>query len=289
MTAEVELRSRLVDNLRAETDHLVELLGAVEESVWRTTTPAAGWSVKDQVSHLAVFDEVTTTALVEPEEFGDLARSLPARGPDWVDLLSKEHRQRSGTDVLAWFGQARDSLIRAISAAAPGVRAPWFGPAMSVASMVTARIMETWAHGRDVYDALGEPHPLTDALWDVCDLGVRTRGHAFATHGLEAPPEPVVVRLWSASGEERSWPPGPDTDGSSQSVSGSAEEFALVVTRRRGIDQAELDVQGAGARSWMELAQAFAGPPGPSPQSRALPSATAHRSASSPTEEHRDH
>ena len=38
---------------------------------------------------------------------------------------------------------------------ADGRKLPWFGPPMSAASMASARLMETWAHGADVADTLG--------------------------------------------------------------------------------------------------------------------------------------
>lgn len=39
-----------------------------------------------------------------------------------------------------------------------GERIAWFGPPMSATSMATARMMETWAHGLDVVEALGVGH-----------------------------------------------------------------------------------------------------------------------------------
>ena len=50
---------------------------------------------------------------------------------------------------------------------------------MSMASSATARLMETWAHGQDVYDTLGVAHPPCSGLRGIAHLGA-TDGPALA-------------------------------------------------------------------------------------------------------------
>jgi uncharacterized protein (TIGR03084 family) len=129
---------------------------------------------------------------------------------------------------------------------------------MAVASSITARIMETWAHGQDIADALGVTRMPTTRLRHVCDLGVRTRGFAFAVRGEPAPEAPVRVELAAPDGATWAWGPEDAAD----RVTGAALDFALAVTQRRHLDDTGLAVAGDGARRWMAIAQAFAGPPG---------------------------
>jgi len=130
---------------------------------------------------------------------------------------------------------------------------PWFGPEMGVASFAAARQMEVWAHGQDIYDLLRIRRPSHDRIRNVCDLGVRTQGWSFRNRGLDRPAPPHVT-LIAPSGASWEWTPqGED------SISGPAEDFALVVTQRRHIDDTDLRVEGEGARAWMEIAQCFAG------------------------------
>jgi uncharacterized protein (TIGR03084 family) len=133
---------------------------------------------------------------------------------------------------------------------------------MSLTSFATARLMETWAHGQDVADALGLEHPPTGRLRHVAHLGVATRGFSFANRGLPVPPEPRVV-LVGPAGETWSWGP----DDAPERVSGPAHDFCLVVTQRRHPSDTALVAEGEGARRWLTIAQAFAGPPtdGPDP------------------------
>ena len=114
---------------------------------------------------------------------------------------------------------------------------------MSLASSLTARIMETWAHGQDVFDALGAEHPVTAAVRHVAYLGFRTVGFSFVNRGLEPPDGPGRPSCSPApDGAEWSFgdPTAPDR------VTGPALDFALVVTQRRHLDDTALVVDRPG-------------------------------------------
>jgi uncharacterized protein (TIGR03084 family) len=160
--------------------------------------------------------------------------------------------------LVARWRTGRTTLARELAALPEGVRVPWFGPPMSAMSMATARLMETWAHGLDVTDALGLPPSVSPRLRAVAHLGVRTRDFAFAQHGLAAPAEPFRVELTAQDGE--TWAFGPED--ASQRVTGPALDFCLRVTRRRPRADLRLQATGADADRWLDVAQAFAGPPG---------------------------
>jgi uncharacterized protein (TIGR03084 family) len=147
---------------------------------------------------------------------------------------------------------------------APTARLPWYGPDMAAASSVTAQLMETWAHGQDVADALGAVLEPTDRLRHIAHLGVRTAGFSFALRGLPAPTDPVRVELVAPNGAVWAWGPA----GAGDRVSGPALDFCLLVTQRRHRGDVTLDVVGATAERWMSVAQAFAGEPGPGRQPR---------------------
>ncbi|MBN9621113.1 MAG: maleylpyruvate isomerase family mycothiol-dependent enzyme [Actinobacteria bacterium] len=124
--------------------------------------------------------------------------------------------------------------------------------------MATARLMETWAHGQDVADALGAPRPATDRIRHVAHIGVRTRDFAYLLRDRPAPGEPFRVELVGPSGTVWTWGP----EDASQRVSGPALDFALLVTQRRHRGDLALVAAGGDADAWLDIAQAFAGPPG---------------------------
>jgi uncharacterized protein (TIGR03084 family) len=149
-------------------------------------------------------------------------------------------------------------MLGALLSLDPSTRVPWYGPDMSIASSLTARIMETWAHGQDIADALGATRATTPALRQVAHIGARTRPNSFLARGLEVPTDPVYVALTAPDGEQWTWGDAEVVD----RVEGDAVEFCLVVTQRRDIADTGLAIRGPIATKWMEIAQAFAGPPG---------------------------
>lgn len=250
----------LVGDLAAEGDDLVALLDErlrADPAASQAPTPAEGWTIADQLAHLAYFDGVLLLAMGDPTEFRVVRDRTIARGGDVAELAMERHRELGGVELLAWFREARGRLVRELTGADPRSRVPWFGPDMSLASAATARLMETWAHAQDVADALGVRRSPTARLRHVADLGVRTFAFSFAVRGLTAPDVPVRVELWGPHLEEWTWGPA----GTADLVRGPAEEFCLVVTQRRHLADTSLEVEGVTARAWLSIAQAFAGGP----------------------------
>jgi len=249
----------LTDGLSAETDDLRALVAGLDEAGWDTPTPAVGWAIRDQVSHLAYFDDAARTAIADPGRFTAERDAAMADIDGMTERVAATNRDRTGAELLEWLAEARAGLIEAARAADPDLRTPWYGPPMSVASQVTARIMETWAHGQDVADALGVVRTPTGRLRHVAFLGVRTLPNSFLSHHLDVPAEPVRVELVGPAGDRWDYGPADAPD----RVCGPAVDFALAVTQRRHLDDLALVVTGPVATRWMSMAQAFAGPPGP--------------------------
>lgn len=250
--------SRLVADLAEETADLTRLLEELGPTTWRFETPAAGWTVHDQVSHLAFFDAATTLALTEPTRFRTEADVLVTAGPDFPDRVAADHRGMPVGDLMTWFGDARRALLDVLAGTPASRRMPWYGPDMSAASAVTARLMETWAHGQDIADTVGVHRRPTDRLRHVAHLGVRTRDFSYALRNLAAPPGEVYVELVSPADETWTW----GDAAAEHRVSGPAEDFCLVVTQRRHLRDTDLVTDGAAATEWLGIAQAFAGAPG---------------------------
>jgi uncharacterized protein (TIGR03084 family) len=249
----------LADDLAAETVVLRELVAGLDEQAWRQATPAPGWSIADQVSHLAHFDEVAVQSAVRPREFrAELAGSDAADAFD-PDVVAERYRMLPPAALLEWFDGTRAELLSTFRELHPSVRVPWFGMHMSAASSLTARLMETWAHGQDIADALGVRRAPTSRLRHVAHLGVAARPFSFANRGRPLPEQPVRVELLSPGRDMWLWGPPEAAD----RVTGSALDFCLAVTQRRHLDDTSLLIAGPVATEWMSIAQAFAGPPGP--------------------------
>jgi len=243
-------------DLVAEHDELDRVVQVLENDVWDMPSPAPGWSIRDQISHLAFFDEQARAAVADAEAFSASLGRITDLDAFMNDPL-RRGRGMSPPSVVEWWRDARSSMLASFEAADPLSRVPWFGPPMSLASFISARLMETWAHGQDIVDTLGLRRTPNLRLRHIAHLGVRARPNSYAANGRPVPEGEVRVELRGPHGEIWRWN-GSGPDG----VTGDAVDFCLVVTQRRHLDDTDLVVEGELAREWMSIAQVFAGPPG---------------------------
>ncbi len=246
-------------DLEAEQSALDRIVAPLDPAAWLLPTPSAGWSVADQIGHLTYFDGSAARAITDPEGFADEVRALVAalgEGNDAVDELTLGPFRRMGPPELLSSWRARRHLLsNAAARLGDDTRIGWYGPPMGSKSFLTARLMECWAHGQDIVDAVGVRRPATDRIRHIAQLGFITRGWSYTNRGLEVPAADVRVELISPTGAE--WSFGPD--GANEYVFGSAEDFCLVVTQRRAVHDTDLEATPI-ALDWLERAQAFAGP-----------------------------
>jgi uncharacterized protein (TIGR03084 family) len=250
--------SALTADLVAETAWLDEILGALSAAEWQLPTPAPGWTIADQVSHLAYFDEATLLSIRDPDLFRRDAEALAGRGSDFPDQIAAEYRHLRAAELLRWFRTARQALLDGYAGIDPAARLPWYGLDMGPASSITARLMETWAHGQDIADTLGLQRAPTSRLRHVAHLGVRSLPYSYAVNGLPRPDAPIRVELAAPEGGQWTWGPPEAAD----RVSGTALDFCLVVTQRRHRTDTGLMITGQTAGQWIAIAQAFAGAAG---------------------------
>lgn len=249
----------LLSDLRFESAQLMSVLETLTERQWDLATPASGWAVRDQVSHLAYFDDSTCMAVTDPERFRIDSAALIAGGMDFPDRIAVLLHSLNSVELQAWFVHARTQLLTVLADGKPKDRLPWFGPDMSLASCATARLMETWAHGQDIYDALGLTYRKSPGLRSIAHLGVSTFAFVHRLNDLPVPEAPVRVEL-TAPDSSAIWSWGPED--ALNRVVGPAEDFVLAVTQRRHLTDTTLEVNGDVAQTWMSIAQAYAGASG---------------------------
>jgi uncharacterized protein (TIGR03084 family) len=258
-----EVRSDLI----AEQQSLDDIVAAMSPDQWALDTPSPGWTIRDQVGHLTYFDGAATLAVTDPDAFTAGVAELMASAAAGDDLTLAAVRRMTPEEALDAWRANRSALAAAADTLDDATRIVWYGPSMGSKSFLTARMMEAWAHGQDIADTLGVHRVATDRLRHIAQLGFITRGWSYMNRGLDVPAGDIRVELNAPSGEL--WRFGPDD--AAESVVGAAEDFCLVVTQRRHVDDTGLEVTGDAARDWMLKAQIFAGPPtsGPSSSSAA--------------------
>src|SRR5262245_53374375 len=248
-----------------ESEALYALLAPRPESDLALVTQFKAWSIEDVIAHLQLFNRAAQLSLRDPASLREFFAGLRRTRESGLGLLEATRERLaplSGRALLERWRRACERIARDFESADPRARVPWGGPDMSVRSSISARLMETWAHGQAVYDRLGIARVDSDRIHNVAVLGVNTFGWTFRNRGLDVPGPAPRVRLAAPSGAVWTWHP----DAESALVEGSATEFCQVVAQTRALRDTSLRVEGDGARRWMSVAQCFAGPPEDPPE-----------------------
>ena len=244
----------LLDDLVAEQRYLDDALADAPDAVWQEPTPCEGWLVRDVIAHLAEVDEQATAVATGAPGLsggGGSEDGFRSAGQDQARALTR-------VQLVDWWRGCRDRLQAALRPLEPKTRLPWAGPPMSARSFATARLMECWSHGLDALDGAGIAHVDTDRLQHIAHLGFITREFGYRTRGLEPSSEPLRVELALPSGAP--WMRGEED--APNLIRGSAGDFCRVVTQRIHYRDTALEWSGAAAEEFLQVAQAFAGPPG---------------------------
>jgi uncharacterized protein (TIGR03084 family) len=261
-------------DLLAEQEALDAVVAGLTDEQVALPTPSPRWTIADQLAHLTYFDRNAALAVRDPEAFPATVHALiesAMGGDEAVDEFALgAWRHLPAAELVGAWREGRAELAAAGSTLTNDDRIAWYGPSMGSKSFLTARLMECWAHGQDIVDTLraaGHPveRPATDRLRHIAQLGAITRRWSYLNRGMEVPEGDVAIVLTAPSGE--TWTYG-DGGPDAQRIAGPAEDFCLVVTQRRHVDDTALEIEGEAARDWMERAQAFAGPAtdGPTPK-----------------------
>jgi uncharacterized protein (TIGR03084 family) len=247
----------LIGEWRDECADVLALIAGADDGVLDRATPAVGWDIGMQLAHLAHGDELAALAVTDSDGFVETVAGLMS-GDIEAAVAAEMDRYRvlpAQRLVRAWQEQSR-RLADALAARPASHRVTWITGPMSAASFVRARLMEAFAHGQDIRDALGAPPSESTRLRHVAYLGVRTREFSYAIRDQQAPEVPLRVEL---DFEDVTWTWGPAD--ALDRIDGPTVDFCLVVTRRRHPDDTRLRIAGPAARQWMDFAQCYAGPP----------------------------
>jgi len=264
----------------AESEALYALLAGLPDRDFEQATAFKGWTINNVLGHLHMWNRAADLSLTDGDAFlaffrtvSDHVRtgSLSAFEAQWLEGLA-------GRALLEGWRGFCVPMAERFGAADPSARVAWAGPTMSVRSSITARLMETWAHGQAIYDLLGVVRRNTDRIGNIVVLGVNTYGWTFKVRGLDAPMPMPFVQLTAPSGAV--WSHGEES--ADERIEGLAEEFCQVVTQTRNIADTRLRVTGPNAAAWMASAQCFAGRPEEPPPPGARTTRARSQAADSP-------
>lgn len=245
------MREILAD-LVAEQQGLDQFLQSIDYRKWSTPTPAKGWDIQDQVSHLASSEELAFRAIDAGQEAVAAAMAEHDTIDDFTAAGVARGREMRPGQVIEWWRHARADVVDALSRMTGSERIPWLVGDMSSKTFATVRLMETWAHGLDIHAAVDSDPVATTRLRHVAFLGWATLPFAFQTAG-EDYPDPIRVELRAP--EYQKWVFGPED--SDQVVRGEASDWCRVVVRRVDAADTSLVAEGEVAAKALEIARAY--------------------------------
>jgi uncharacterized protein (TIGR03084 family) len=247
-------------DFREESEALFGLFDPLGDEDWERKTQFKEWTINDVVAHLHFGNYLADLSLQDSDAFTNFTRHWMAEAKQKSSHMAATHAWLDGMKNRALLKRWREfsqEMTDRFVVADPKKRVKWVGPDMSVRSSITARLMETWAHGQAVYDLLGHVRREADRIQNIAVLGVNTFGWTFTNRGLPVPADPPYVRLTAPSGVIWEW----NSPVQENRIEGKAVEFCQVVTQVRNIADTTLRVTGETATAWMAIAQCFAGSP----------------------------
>ncbi len=248
----------VISDLIAEGAQVDRLVADLDADLWTTPTPAVGWTIAHQVAHLAANNRLAALSASDPEAFKAFVARLSDDFDTNVNAALAPFLANPPEVLLSSFRAERAAAEKALAAVPPGQPVPWLVRALPAQVLAAAGIMELFAHGQDIADALGVRLERTDRIWHLVAFAVRVWDFGYLARGLRAPDVELRYELTAPSGAR--WELGPVD--STERITGPAEDFCLLVTRRRHRDDVSVTATGAHADAWLDIAQAYRGTPG---------------------------
>jgi uncharacterized protein (TIGR03084 family) len=248
----------VIADLTAEGAEVDALVAGLHESGWDTPTPAPGWAVRHQIGHLAFIFRLAGLSAAQPEAFVQLTSSLSGGLEAAVNAALEEYIHDPAEVLLTRWRAERDAGIKALAAVPGDQLVPWLVNPLPPYVLACAGMMELFGHGQDVADALGVRRERTDRIKHLVGFAVRVRDFGYEARNLTPPAEEFRFELTAPSGALWTFGPADAT----QRITGSAEDFCLLVTRRRHRYDLDVRAKGTLADQWLDIAQAYRGPAG---------------------------
>jgi enediyne biosynthesis protein E11 len=249
-------------DLFAEGEVLDKLMAGLSPGQWTLPTPAPRWTVAHQIAHLASTARLARASATDPAEFLTMTTGAADDFDAVVERILQPYLAGLPTALLTRWRAERAQATNALAGLPPDQLVPWVARKLPAGMLASAGIMELFAHGQDIADALKVRIERTDRIRHLVNLAVRNWEFGYLSRGLTPVPGPFRFELTAPSGE--TWDYGPAD--ATQCVSGPAVDFCLLTTRRRHRADLELAADGPDAERWLDIAQAYRGSPGPGRQ-----------------------
>jgi uncharacterized protein (TIGR03084 family) len=248
----------VIDGLTQQQDQLAALLDGLGDDDWTRPSRCEGWTVADVVLHLAQTNEMAVASV--HGAFGETVERLsaglaPATSVDEaVDGMVALERGTPHTALRERWRASAVEQAAALAGAGASRRVQWVAGDLTVRTLATTRLAETWIHGGDVAAAFGTAPPVTGALRHVARLAWRMLPYAFGQAGRTLS-GPVAFELRGPDGD--TWSFTPDEEPAT-TIRGDGVDLCLVAARRVPPEGTTLTGEGPDAGAVLALVRTYA-------------------------------
>jgi uncharacterized protein (TIGR03084 family) len=248
----------IVDALAEQQAELSSLLDPLDDDGWAKPSPCEGWSVADVVLHLVQTNGMAQASLDDRyDEFLEemlVGARIATDVDDGAAAMVERDRGMPNDELNERWRTEAAALTASFAAADPHRRVQWVVGRLSVRTLTTTRLAETWIHTGDVAEALGILLPPTPRLEHIARLAWRTLPYAFERGGRTLT-GPVAFELEGPDGAP--WRFTPDGDALT-TIRGPGAELCMVAGRRVEPGETDLEGDGPDAAAVLELVRTYA-------------------------------
>ena len=248
----------VITALAEQQGELSMLLRGSDGRGWARPSRCEGWSVADVVLHVAQTNELAIGSAQGRfvDAMTELTAGLATTADidEGADLMVQRERGMGHDAILERFETKGRELVELLRATDPHRRVTWVAGELSIRTLATTRLAETWIHTGDVAQALGVELPVTERVRHIARLAWRTLPYAFARAGRTMR-GPVAFELVGPAGD--AWRFTPDTPALT-TVRGPGADLVLVAARRVDPKDTALDGDGPDVDAVLELVRTYA-------------------------------
>ncbi|MEM6557720.1 MAG: maleylpyruvate isomerase family mycothiol-dependent enzyme, partial [Pseudomonadota bacterium] len=164
------------EDFRAESEALFGLLEGADATRFDEPTLFKDWTINAVLQHLHFWNQMAGLQLTDEAELSRRLGEVMRHEGGMRGFERAHFDEMGGRDLLESWHEDVAHTADLFADADPRARLKWAGPDMSARSSITARLMETWAHGQEVYDHLGVERENADRIQNIVVLGVNTFG-----------------------------------------------------------------------------------------------------------------
>ena len=248
----------IIDALADQQAELAGVLDRIEPSDWERPSPCEGWSAADVVLHLAQTNEMAIGSAQGrlSAVLDQLTVGLPAAGDvdEGAGLMVEAQRGAGRAAIHERYLRSAAEFTALVRDADPHTRVTWVAGELSIHTLATTRLAETWIHTGDVAESVHMTLAPTDRLRHIARLAWRTLPYAFGRAGRELS-GPVAFDLIGPAGE--SWH-FESASPALTTIRGDGVELCRVAARRVEPAATGLVGDGPDADAVLELVRTYA-------------------------------